>query len=55
MNVKVTKVTKIPAPKRKCKSCGKTLVAIGTARRGGTSRHGDWDKRQYHKKCLKSL
>ena len=38
--------------KRKCKSCGKYLRAIGHARKNGKN-HKDWETRDYHKKCWK--
>ena len=34
-----------------CQRCGRPLVAIGTARQGGKQTHGDWESRQFHKKC----
>lgn len=39
---------------RKCKECGKTLLPIGNARKNGKC-HGDWDTREYHKKCFKQI
>ena len=44
---------KEPKLKRTCIYCNKSLVAIGTSRNGGKQTHGDWNKRQLHKKCLK--
>jgi hypothetical protein len=41
--------------KRICQICGKALVAIGTARKNGTIRHGDWKTRLFHKKCYKEI
>jgi hypothetical protein len=38
--------------KKKCAHCGKTLVPIGDKRKNGKC-HIDWEKRKYHKKCLK--
>ena len=43
------------AKRRPCQWCGGPLTAIGTARKNGTNRHGDWKKRAYHKKCLKLM
>ena len=40
---------------RWCLLCGKHLVAIGHARRGGAAHHGDWKGREYHKACWKKL
>ena len=41
-------------PKRKCKRCGGSLVAIRRDRANGKNKHlKDWDSRQYHKKCFK--
>lgn len=39
---------------RKCKKCGKSLVAIGHSRKNGKD-HSDWKSRSYHKKCWKIL
>ena len=41
--------------KPKCQHCGKALVAIGTDRKNGKNNYSDWQTRQYHKKCLRSL
>lgn len=35
-----------------CKLCNKTLVPIGSRRKGGAA-HADWSARKYHKKCWK--
>ena len=43
-----------PKPKRACGVCGKTLQAIGSARKNG-ARHNDWFGRMYHKRCYKVL
>lgn len=37
---------------RVCVDCGKSLVAVGTARVGGKQSHGDWATRRLHKQCL---
>ena len=37
--------------KRCCEKCGKHLVLIGTSRENGKKTHGDWSKRNLHKKC----
>jgi ATP-dependent DNA helicase RecQ len=42
------------APKGKCLSCGRTLVAVGSARSKG-AKHDDWGTRKYHKKCWKEI
>ncbi|XRB07878.1 hypothetical protein NFJ02_33g84290 [Pycnococcus provasolii] len=42
-------------PTGPCKLCGKRLPPIGRARRNGASHHNDWETREYHKKCWKSL
>ena len=39
----------------KCVKCGKTMPAIGTARKRGKRTHGDWKTRTLHKKCWKEL
>jgi hypothetical protein len=42
--------------KRKCKHCGKSLVAIGKERENGKpTLYKDWATRAYHKKCYKDL
>ena len=41
---------KAKKPKGKCKLCGKTLIAVGHARKGGKN-NKDWGTRDYHKKC----
>lgn len=38
----------------KCDVCGRGLVAIGTSRQNGTSRHSDWITRTTHKSCNKN-
>ena len=38
-----------------CVSCKKKLVVIGTARKNGVQHHGDWESREYHKKCWKDI
>ena len=38
-----------------CLECGKPLKSIGTARKNGKTSHGDWETREYHKKCWKEL
>jgi len=38
----------------KCLICKKALQRVGTDRANGVRHHGDWAKRQYHKKCLKA-
>jgi hypothetical protein len=34
-----------------CRRCGRPLVPIGTARKGGKQTHGDWENRELHKQC----
>lgn len=34
----------------KCEMCKKSLVPIGTSRKGGKC-HNDWSDRKLHKKC----
>ena len=41
--------------KQLCEKCGKTMPAIGTARKRGKRTHGDWVSRTLHKKCWKEL
>jgi len=37
-----------------CKWCGKSLVTIGNDRKNG-KHHDDWEYRELHKKCWKTL
>lgn len=38
-----------------CLECGRALVPIGRARRGGKVTHDDWEGREYHKACWTRL
>lgn len=39
--------------KNKCLMCDKPLVSVGRLRKNGIRSHGDWNNREYHKKCYK--
>ena len=38
-----------------CLLCGRPLQVVGTARKNGVQRHGDWQSRAYHKQCWAQL
>lgn len=41
-------------PRGKCEECGRPLVAVGFARKGGRA-HPDWGTRKLHKRCWLKL